>query len=84
MRRVLKPGGRYVFIEHGRSEKASTARWQDRLDPLWSRIADGCHINRKMDRLVEEGGFELQSMERFMGDGPAIVASLYRGVATRA
>lgn len=84
MRRVLKPGGQYVFIEHGRSEKASTARWQDRLDPIWSRIADGCHINRKMDEIVEAGGFELTSMERFMGDGPAIVASLYRGVATRA
>ncbi len=83
MRRVLKPGGRYVFIEHGRSDESSTARWQDRLDPIWTRIADGCHINRKMDRLVEDSGFELQSMDRFLGDGPAILTTLYRGVATR-
>jgi ubiquinone/menaquinone biosynthesis C-methylase UbiE len=83
MRRVLKPGGRYLFIEHGRSETAGTARWQDRLNPLWSRIADGCNINRRIDELVEKSGFDLESMERFRGDGPAILASLYRGIATR-
>ena len=84
MRRVMKPGGKYVFIEHGRSEKASTARWQDRLNPVWQRIADGCNINRQIDEVVEKAGFELSSMDRFRGEGPAILASLYRGVATRA
>ena len=84
MRRVMKPGGKYVFIEHGRSEKASTARWQDRLNPMWRRIADGCNINRQIDEVVEKAGFELSSMDRFRGEGPAILASLYRGVATRA
>lgn len=84
MRRVLKPGGRYVFIEHGRSESASTARWQDRINPIWRRIGDGCNINRKIDRLVEGGGFELTSLDRFTGKGPSIFAALYRGVATRA
>jgi len=83
MRRVLKPGGRYVFIEHGRSERPSTARWQDRLNPAWRRIADGCNINRRIDELVERSGFEMRSMERFRGDGPAVFASLYRGEATR-
>jgi len=83
MRRVLKPGGRYVFIEHGRSDVESTAKWQDRLNPMWRRIADGCNINRKIDDVVERGGFELTSLDRFMGDGPAILATLYRGVATR-
>lgn len=84
MRRVLKPGGRYVFVEHGLSESPGTARWQERLNPLWRRIADGCNMNRKVDEVVERGGFELTSLERFRGDGPAILASLYRGVATRA
>jgi ubiquinone/menaquinone biosynthesis C-methylase UbiE len=84
MRRVLRPGGRYVFIEHGRSDEAGTARWQDRLNPLWRRIADGCNINRRMDELVERGGFELSSLDRFRGSGPSVLSSMYRGVATRA
>jgi ubiquinone/menaquinone biosynthesis C-methylase UbiE len=84
MRRVLKPGGRYVFVEHGRSERASTARWQDRLNPLWRRLADGCNINRPIDRLVADSGFELASLERFRGKGPGVLAAMYRGVATRA
>lgn len=83
MRRVLKPGGRYVFIEHGRAEADSTARWQDRVNPLWKRVCDGCNINRKIDRLVEEGGFELTRLDRFRAKGPGIVAQMYRGVATR-
>lgn len=83
MRRVLKPGGEYVFIEHGRSDVASTAKWQDRLNPLWRRLADGCNINRKMDEVVESGGFQLTSLDKFRGEGPAILTSLYRGVATR-
>lgn len=82
MRRVLKPGGRYVFIEHGRAPGDSTARWQDRINPLWRRISDGCNINRRIDRLVEDGGFELASLDRFRGKGPGIFAHMYRGVAT--
>lgn len=81
MRRVLKADGRYVFIEHGRADEAGTARWQDRINPLWRRVCDGCNINRKIDRLVEEGGFELASLDRFRADGPGIVAQMYRGVA---
>lgn len=84
MRRVLSPGGRYVFIEHGRAETETTARWQDRVNPLWNRLCDGCNLNRKIDRLVEEGGFELSSLDRFRGKGPGIVAQMYRGVAKRA
>jgi SAM-dependent methyltransferase len=83
MHRVLKPGGRYVFIEHGKAERASTARWQDRIDPLWAKITDGCHINRPMDRLVAGPGFELTSLDRFRGKGPGLVAQMYRGVGTK-
>lgn len=83
MRRVLRPGGRYLFIEHGRARAASIERWQDRLDPLWTRLTDGCHINRPIDRLVERSGFGLTSLEEFQGKGPALVSSFYRGVAVR-
>jgi ubiquinone/menaquinone biosynthesis C-methylase UbiE len=84
MRRVLKPDGHYVFIEHGRADSTSTARLQDRIDPFWGRFCDGCHINRKIDQLVEEGGFEFTRLDRFRAKGPSIVAQMYRGVARRA
>lgn len=83
MRRVLKPGGRYVFIEHGRAERDSTARWQDRVNPIWRRVMDGCNINRRVDRLVLQAGFSLASLDRFRYRGPSILAQMYRGVATR-
>lgn len=83
MRRVLRPGGRYVFIEHGKAESEGLARWQDRLNPLWNRISDGCNINRTIDRLVIGGGFELASLDRFRAKGPGLFAQMYRGVATR-
>lgn len=83
MHRILKPGGSYSFIEHGRAPTPSTARWQDRLDPLWTKIADGCHINRPIDRLVEAADFELSSLSRFRHQGPGILAQMYRGVAHR-
>jgi ubiquinone/menaquinone biosynthesis C-methylase UbiE len=83
MHRVLKPGGRYAFIEHGRAENASTQRWQDRLNPIWRRVMDGCNINRPIDRLVESAGFSLSSLERFRHKGPSLVTQMYRGVATR-
>lgn len=84
MRRVLKPGGRYVFIEHGRAPDEGTARWQDRFNPIWNKIGDGCNINRQIDRIVEDAGFAFEGMERFRGKGPGLFAHLYRGVATRA
>ena len=82
--RVLRPGGRFVFVEHGRAESERTARWQDRLNPLWVRIADGCNMNRPIDRLVEAGGFRLVEVDRFRHEGPAVLAQMFRGVAERA
>jgi len=82
MRRVLKPDGHYLFIEHGCAPTARSAWWQDQLNPLWCRIADGCNMNRSIDRIVEEGGFELTSLERFRHGGPGLLGHMYRGVAT--
>jgi ubiquinone/menaquinone biosynthesis C-methylase UbiE len=84
MRRVLKPGGLYLFIEHGRGRAESTIRWQDRLNPLWNRLTDGCNINRPIDELVGRAGFELTSVDEFKARGPSVTSYMYRGVATRA
>jgi SAM-dependent methyltransferase len=83
MRRVLRPGGRYVFVEHGLAADPRTARWQNRLNPVWRRIADGCNMNRPIDRLVESAGFRLAEIERFRHKGPGVLAHMYRGVAVR-
>ena len=83
LRRVLRPGARFVFLEHGRSESPRTARWQDRLNPLWVRIADGCNMNRPVDRIVLAGGFRLVELDRFRHKGPGVLAQMYRGVAER-
>jgi ubiquinone/menaquinone biosynthesis C-methylase UbiE len=82
MRRVLRPGGTLLFIEHGRSDDPKLARWQDRWNPIQNVIACGCNVNRKIDALVERGGFRMQALERFRAERtPGLFAEMYRGVA---
>ena len=81
IRRVLKPGGMLAFTEHGRAPDEATGRWQDRVNPLWKRIAGGCNMNRRIDLLLEDGGFELEKLERFRHRGPRLLAHMYRGSA---
>lgn len=81
MRRVLRPGGRLLFIEHGRSPDRSVHRWQERLTPLWARIAGGCQLNRPIDALLEAAGFRAITLDRGYGDGPRLMSYLHKGVA---
>ncbi|WP_407181104.1 class I SAM-dependent methyltransferase [Bradyrhizobium sp. STM 3562] len=81
MRRVLKPGGALLFVEHGRAPEAGVARWQDRLDPLWSRLAGGCHLNRKMDDLLTAAGFSIEALANPRLPGPRTHTYLYEGRA---
>src|SRR5499433_532791 len=81
MRRVLKIGGRLLFVEHGRAPEPSVARWQDRLNPLWLRFSGGCHLNRKIDDLLAEAGFRLDRLETGYIAGPRIMTFLYEGAA---
>lgn len=81
MRRVLRPGGALLFVEHGRAPEPGVARWQDRLDPLWSSLAGGCHLNRKMDDLIGGGGFRIEAMENTRIPGPRTHTYLYQGRA---
>ncbi len=82
VRRVLKPDGLLVFTEHGRSDDPTIARWQDRLNPLQNRLACGCHLNRRIDRLVTAAGLHLAVLDRFLLPGlPRLGAEMYRGQA---
>jgi SAM-dependent methyltransferase len=81
MRRVLKPGGRLLFSEHGRAPDAAVRRWQDRLTPLWKRIGGGCHLNRDIPALLDEGGFAVDRLETMYVPGPRPMTFTYWGVA---
>lgn len=63
VRRVLKPGGRLLFCEHGLSPDPDVRRWQKRVNPLWRRLAGGCNLDRPVDLLLEEAGFRLLELE---------------------
>ncbi|MGE8500272.1 MAG: class I SAM-dependent methyltransferase [Pseudomonas sp.] len=81
MRRVLKPGGRLLFCEHGLAPDASVVRWQHRLTPLWKPLAGGCHLNRDIPALIQAGGFVLGSVETGYLQGPRPMTFIYRGWA---
>jgi len=81
MRRVLKPGGALLFVEHGRAPEPGVAQWQDRLDPLWRRIAGGCHLNRKIDGLISGSGFRIDMLVNARLPGPRTHTFLYEGRA---
>ena len=83
VRRVLKPEGTFVFLEHGRSDDAKIAKWQDRLNPIQRVIACGCNLNRPIGALIRQAGLRLDRLDRFQMPGiPRIAGEMYRGVAT--
>jgi ubiquinone/menaquinone biosynthesis C-methylase UbiE len=84
LRRVLRPGGSLVFLEHVRSPSAKRARWQDRFTPLQRRIADGCRLNRDTPAAIERAGFEIAELERFsMPPGHPLIKDAVQGVAVK-
>lgn len=85
MRRVLRPDGLYLFLEHGRSADDRVARWQRRLNPIQRRVGCGCRLDLPIDALVREAGFELAELQRFVTPGePRLLAEMYQGVAAKA
>ena len=81
MRRVLRPGGKLLFAEHGAAPDNSVRRWQDRLNPTWKRFSGGCNMNRDIPGLIESSGFRITSDERMYIPGPRILSYNYWGVA---
>jgi ubiquinone/menaquinone biosynthesis C-methylase UbiE len=83
MRRVLKPNGMLLFVEHGKAPDAAVARWQDRLTPLWKPIAGGCHLNRKIDALIRDAGFAIMDIQAGYMRVPRPFTFMYEGRAKR-
>ncbi|HEX5358199.1 MAG TPA: class I SAM-dependent methyltransferase [Aquabacterium sp.] len=81
MRRVLKPGGKLLFSEHGRAPDANVARWQTRLQPYWSKLAGGCMLDRDIPRLLQDAGFCAATQSRYL-PGPRFVSYHYWGEAS--
>ena len=81
MRRVLRPGGKLVFAEHGQAPDAGVRWWQDRLTPLWRRIGGGCHLNRPIRSMIEGAGFRIDRIETGYIPGPKPMTFMYEGSA---
>jgi ubiquinone/menaquinone biosynthesis C-methylase UbiE len=81
MRRVLKPRGRLLFVEHGRAPDASVRWWQDHLNPAWKRLGGGCHLNRAIESLIEGAGFQFERIETGYMRGPRPMSFMYEGSA---
>jgi SAM-dependent methyltransferases len=81
MRRVLKPTGRLLYCEHGRAPDASVRRWQERLQPLWGKVAGGCHLGRDIPALLQAAGFRLPEPHTRYLPGPRPFTFHYWGEA---
>lgn len=81
IRRVLQPDGRLLFVEHGGAPDRGIRWLQDRLTPLWRRLAGGCHLNRPIDRMIGRAGFAVERVETGYMAGPRLFTFLYEGRA---
>ena len=81
VRRVLRPAGRLLFVEHGRSPEPAVATWQRRIEPVWRRVSGGCHLTRKVDELIRAAGFQLDSVVTGYMPGPRVFTFRYQGDA---
>ncbi|WP_305096191.1 class I SAM-dependent methyltransferase [Croceibacterium aestuarii] len=84
LRRVLKPGGKLLFLEHGRSPDAGPRKWQRRIEPLWKRAMGNCHLTREVSGAVAQGGFELSNTDStYMDNMPKWAGWMEWGVGVR-
>ncbi len=79
--RVLRPGGQFLFVEHGRALESNVRWWQDRLTPAWRRLSGGCHLNRAMDALIEGAGFHVERLDTGYMGHPKSMTFMYEGSA---
>ena len=85
LRRVLRPGGRFLYAEHGRSPEAKVARMQERIDPLWAKVMGNCHLSRPVTSAVEAAGFAASPIHRgYSEKGPKFAGWMEWGTAVKA
>jgi ubiquinone/menaquinone biosynthesis C-methylase UbiE len=84
MRRVLKPSGRLLFVEHGLAPDEGVRKWQNRLTPAWRCISGGCHLNRPVRTMIESAGFRCDRLQTGYMPGPKPMAFIYEGSARSA
>jgi len=83
IRRVLKPGGQFIFFEHGRSPDPRVRRWQERSEPITRWLFEGCHVTRDIPALLEESGFRIDRMESaYLADFPKAWSHCWWGTAS--
>jgi ubiquinone/menaquinone biosynthesis C-methylase UbiE len=82
MARVLRPGGKLIFCEHGAAPDPGVRRWQDRVNPVWKRLGGGCHLNRVIPDHIRAGGFEIDTMDTMYLPGWRPAAFNYWGTAS--
>jgi ubiquinone/menaquinone biosynthesis C-methylase UbiE len=84
MKRVLKPGGELLFVEHGESPDTITRKWQHRITPGWKLLAGGCHLNRNIGSMIRKAGFEITELNNlYIPRAPRIAGYIYKGVARK-
>lgn len=82
MRRVLKPGGKLLFSEHGRAPDDAVLKWQRRIEPVWKVIGGGCHLTRDIPELIRQGGFEIERLDtEYVEKAPKFAGFMYWGSA---
>lgn len=85
LRRILKPGGKLLFLEHGRAPDIGIARWQERIEPLWKPLAGGCHLTRSVGATLRGAGFEVEPFgQAYLARTPKVLGWMEWGVAHRA
>jgi ubiquinone/menaquinone biosynthesis C-methylase UbiE len=84
VRRVLKPGATFHFVEHGHAPDPSVARWQARIEPIWKRVAGGCHLTRRISDSIETAGFSIEKLDNYYeAGGPKPFGYTFEGCAVR-
>ncbi|MCG2581199.1 MAG: class I SAM-dependent methyltransferase [Marinobacter sp.] len=84
MKRVLRPDGELLFLEHGESCDHGVRKWQHRITPAWKTVAGGCHLNRPIADLLREAGFDILELENlYIPKTPKVAGYIYKGRAVK-